>query len=325
LQAVYSLPFWPFNMLSQWALRQVPAQPETNTTGQIFLNNQAYASAIVTATAVRDGTNTSIPVTILNDGNGIFRVQFIPSADGDYTINFQTSGSFQDSHGDFGGTQRSLQISIIGANANQESVAWLFTLIYLLFLLFLCLLVHFLVFTPSPFGGWISNQEGQVKGRGYFKRARRGLRQWFLHRNLIYSQQVNMPHGLRLRFLYGGGIEVQPSGRASKNWQDVSGNPLRPNFRELRELRYHEDSEGEPLTFLILPHPEKRAQDDDDDPRESRQERQETRRRNGKRPAYAEEDEDYGYQRERRSPSQSKKRNSGRRSTQRYEYDDDDD
>jgi hypothetical protein len=324
LQFVYGLPFWPFTMLSQWALQKLPAQAEADIPGLLLLQQQPYAGAQVSASVVRDGTSGGIAATVHNDGGGRFRVQFIAPADGGYTIIFKTSGAFKDSFGDLGTTSRGVHITISAATFGQEGQAWGLTLLYLLCLLFLYLLARF-VLTPHPFGGWVSNHEGVMAGRGYFKRAHRGPVQWFLHRNQLYSQQAGMPPGLHLRFQRGSGIEVQPAGRGARDWQDVAGGTLRPQFRELRELHYLSggtDDEGEePLTFLLLPQPEKHMPGRDVDPQEVPRSRK--RGRNDRRPAYREYDDDEYSQRERRAARKTGQSRRGRGNSRRYEYDDD--
>jgi hypothetical protein len=324
LQFVYALPFWPFTMLSPWALQRLPAQTEADIPGQVLLQQRPYSGAQVSATVVRDGTTAGIAATVQNEGAGRFHVQFLPPTDGGYTIIFKTSGTLKDSFGDLGTTPRSVHVTISGATFGQESRAWSLTLLYILCLLFLCFLGRF-VLTPRPFGGWISNREGVMAGRGYFKRAHRGPVQWFLHRNLLYSQQAGMPPGLHLRFQRGSGIEVQPAGRGAGDWQDVAGGTLRAQFRELRELHYlsagTDDRDEEPLTFLILPQPEKHLPGQDSDlqdvPRGRRQ------GRNDRRSSAQDYDDDEYSQRRRRTtrkPGQSHRR---RGSSRRYEYDDD--
>lgn len=327
LRSVYALPFWPFTMLSPWALQNLPAQAQTDLPGQVLLQQQAYAGAQVSAIALRDGSTVSIPATVSNDGGGRFRVQFIPPADGGYTLVFKTSGTFKDSFGDLGTISRSVHVTIVGAAPGQEGRAWFLTLLYLLCLLFLWYLGRF-VLTPRPFGGWISSREGEMAGRGYFKRAHRGLMQWFLHRNQLFSQQAGMPPGLHLRFQRGSGIEIQPAaGRGARDWQDVAGGSLRPQFRELRELHYlpgaTDNTDEEPLTFLILPQPEKQLPGQDADPQNAPRSRR--RGRTERRSAYHEyeDDVDEYYQRRRSTARKPGRPRQSRGSSRRYEYDDD--
>jgi hypothetical protein len=289
LRTFYGLPFWPIPQIGQWPLSNLPAQPDADVAGQVELQQQPYSAATVTAEANRAGSATSIPVTVVNDGNGRFQVLFPPSANGTYLVIFKTSGTFGDSHGDFGTTQRTVNLIIVPATLSQEIQAWAVTGFYLLCLLFIIYLLRFFIM-PHPFGEWVCSQEGEIVGHFSFRRARRNPLQWFFQPNLLYSRQANMPRGLLFRFRRGG-IEVQPDGRAGADWQSSDGSRLSTQFREMRELRFRPggdddaDDALEPALYAIRTQQDRHVDvSDDDDYRSS------TRRQRVKRSSY---DEDY--------------------------------
>lgn len=256
LQLLYGTNFAPIEWLSHWPLQGLPGGQKAVLPGQVVLNQQPYGNAQVLADTLLPGAKDTTPVQIVNDGGGRFHALVPATANGNYTITFHTSGTFADSHGDFGTIQRPVHIAVIGASWWQEIFAWGVTLFYLLILISILNLSKFAV-AAHPFGGWVVSSDGEVGGTFQFKRARRGLRQWFFQPSLIFSQQANMPGGLCFRFKRGGGIEVRPDGSASADWQKGDGSSLQAMFQEVRELRYHpggyedEYDDVEPATYLI--------------------------------------------------------------------------
>lgn len=290
LRFLYSVPL--LDHLSAWPLATLPAQPYANLVGQVMLHQQIYTTATVNAVANQVGTKNTLPVTIINTDNGHFSVQFPSAANGTYAVTFQTSGSFNDSHGDFGTTQRTAHLTIVAAGVQQETRAWALTLFYLFILLCIILLIRYFIL-PRPFGEWVCSQEGDIVGRFNYARARRNPLRALLKPDLLYSREANMPKGLLLRFRRGG-IEVRPEGPTRDDWQNGDGGTLSDNFREIHELRFrpHEDDGlddvPDAVTYLLQTQVNKQRDDDDDD-----EKRFEKRNRRRKSQASAYEDDDY--------------------------------
>ncbi len=256
LQFLYNLPLPPF--LSQWALQGHPAG-QALLQGRVTLFGQPYSKATVKASTVRSGASASSQAIVNNNDNGRFNLQFSATRSGPYILNLSTSGTFADTLGDFGTTQRNVYVNAVSATPFQEGLAWLITLIYIGVLVMLINIFRF-VLSPHPFGGWIRSQDGNIAGSFSFKRARRSPYQWYFHPSLVYSRQVSMPPGLLFRFRHGKGIEVRPDGSSSAGWQTGDGGGLRQQFQEVRELRYYprgrdEDDQDllEASTYLVRP------------------------------------------------------------------------
>jgi len=329
LRVVYGLPFWPMTQLSQWALNNTPAQPSADVAGEVQLQQQLYSAATVSAVANSATSHATIPVTVVNDGNGRFHALFPSSANGVYIVTFQTSGSFADSHGDFGTTQRTVRLTTVPATGPQEFHAWTFTVIYLLCLVFLYYLLRFMVL-PKPRGEWQRFYEGDRIGSYRFNQASRGLWQWFVHPDLLYSKQAKMPKGLLFRFQRGA-IEVRSDGRDGGRWRNSDGSSLSRDFRGAYELRYQAgreddieegeadnrigngrhsrfDEVDESATYLISSREERQKRDDstgdDEDKRPSRRRQRKTQSSRSN-----EDYEDYG---DERPVSRGKSRKQGK-------------
>jgi hypothetical protein len=282
IQIFYSIPL--IDRFSPWALQNHPAQPYAILPGEVQSKGQPYPGATVTATFQRMGSKDApMDATVIDDGAGRFHVQFIPPADGTYIITFQTSGTFKDSHGDFGTTQRVANVTIQSAPFDLLLHALLITVLYFFILYFLYRLLRFSL-TPKPFGEWVCSEEGEVVARSSFSRARRGLIQWFYHPNLVNSRQAGLPAGLQFRFRFGKVIEVKPEGHAGNNWRRGDGDELRRDYQVASELRFRpggdaDDEADEPATYAIIARPSRneedsyRDDDDDDTPRQRRQQR----------------------------------------------------
>lgn len=288
IQIFYSLPV--IDRLSPWALQNHPAQPYAVLPVEVQSKGQPYPGATVTATFQRVGSKDApMDATVIDDGGGRFHVQFIPPADGTYTITFKTSGTFKDSHGDFGTTQRTANVVIQSASFDLLFHALWVTALYIFILYFLYRLLRFSV-TPKPFGEWVCSEEGEAVARSSFSRARRGLIQWFYHRDLVNSRQAGLPAGLQFRFRFGKVIEVKPEGHAGNNWRRGDGDDLRRDYQVASELRFRpggdaDDEVDEPATYAIIARPQRneeesyQSNDDDDTPRQRRQQRQKPRPR----------------------------------------------
>ncbi|MHB8596823.1 MAG: vWA domain-containing protein [Ktedonobacteraceae bacterium] len=237
LQHLYTLPV--IDHLSGWPLQGWPADPHTSIAGEVQVRGTLYAGAQIEATAY-NSQQKAFPVRIISDGLGHFTAQFDPPASGQYTIRFQTSGTYQDSQGSFGPTTRTILVTVNNPTLNQLLTAFGITLFYILLLIFFIYLIKFWG-TPRPYGVWVYNPGGDSPSSRSFRRAHRGLFQWFFQRNHIKSRQAGMPVGLEFRFGYGKNIEVRPDKNTparSKDWQVGGANQLRPAFQRVRELLY---------------------------------------------------------------------------------------
>jgi hypothetical protein len=254
LQFIYGFDF--MQRLSQWPLDNLAARPEASIAGQIELQGQPYTNATVTGEALREGSHDTIPVTVVNDGNGRFHVLFPTTVAGDYILTFKTSGSFADSHGDFGVTTRMVHIIVKPATILfQEFRAWGFTALYL-FILYMIFLLFQFFFTPRPFGEWIQSEDGDVVARQPFDQASRSFFQWFFRRNILYSEQIGMDEGLAFRFNRGNSIEANGHGSGSNRWK-LNGHGASSVFEEVREVIYSPESEPgenpEESIYTIIP------------------------------------------------------------------------
>lgn len=273
LRLLYSLPFWPMPQLSQWALSGLPSQGVA-LTGLVQQDQHPYSDATVTAVARMEGGPGTFPVTVINDGGGRFHLLLPAISDGTYILTFRTSGSFAESHGDFGATGQTVQISLMPATLGEELHAWAFTLGYLLILLILLALLRWSM-TPHPEGSWQRYHSGEEIQNVNFWPVLRNPWQGFFHRNWLSSQQARMPAGVLFRFRHGGGLEARAQGRGSANWRWSDGGKLPDTFREVRELFYRPESapgddEEEASRFAFVPRSQKKARPDTRADREGR-------------------------------------------------------
>jgi hypothetical protein len=235
LQFLYNLPI--FSFLSSWPLQGHSASPLADSDGVLQWRGQLYKDASIKAEAFAGNSKVPINVNVTQDGQGHFHAQFQPPQSGDYRIVFQTSGSYKDSHGEFGPTALPMHVDVEPASGGQLIQAWMITFIILAILAFFFFLFKFYL-TPAPFGEWVRTQGGErIDGRK-FSRGHRGLIQWFFSRNILFSRQVGMPRGLQFRFRWGGGIEVRSAGAGSDDWQASDGSRLRDQFQRMRELLF---------------------------------------------------------------------------------------
>lgn len=246
IEFLYKLPVLSSSLLSGWALQGTQPDPRTNLSGEVQWNGQAYEGAQITAIAYND-QQQSIPVTVIQNGQGSFTVQFLPPASGHYRLVFTTSGTYKDSHGDFGQTTRDVNVTVAPASLSQNGIALGMTVLYVLFLIFLIYLVKFEL-TPKPFGEWNAGSGGENAGGRKFNSAHRGPFQWFLHRNILTARQAGLPSGLLLRFRWGRQIEACSDGTPrAKDWRVSNGNPLPRSFQRVRDLSFAtgESEDGE--------------------------------------------------------------------------------
>ncbi len=237
LQTMYSLPWAPVQWLSRWPLQNLSAQPSTILTGKTLLHQQLYKQGQVRADMLVPGEKSPVATQVINDKNGNFHLPLVAPKNGHYKLLFHTSGSFAESHGDFGTIERSIQLTSKPATWIQEAWAWLITLFYGLCILMTALLVRYYLLA-RPFGEVRLRQAGEAVGSIRFDRAHRNPLQGLLHPNILPSQAARIPEGLLFRFKRGAGIEVRPVGKKGMDWQQSDGSRLPSTFQEIHELRY---------------------------------------------------------------------------------------
>jgi hypothetical protein len=269
-QLMYNLPV--LNALSGWPLQNYPALPSTNLSGVVQWQGQLYQNAQITAQALLENSQTAIPAIVNQDGQGHFKVSFVPSTSGNYQVIMRTSGSYHDSYGDFGPTTRMVNVTIVPATVGQLLQATVASIFYLLFIVFFVFFVRFLL-SPGPFGEWEQIQAGEVIGGFRFDRSRRSLKQSFFSRNIVFSRQAGMPRGLKFRF-QSGGIEACPHDPGSSNWQTPDGSRLRPRFQRVRGLVFRssgsDNTDEDVSQYTIIERRNKRSSHDDFDDVRSR-------------------------------------------------------
>jgi hypothetical protein len=257
LQFIYSHLPW----LAGWPLGGLPAQTEASLAGQVEKPVQTtpgqpatlvpYTDATVTGTATLVGSKTSVPLTVVNDGNGRFHALFSAPVSGTYQVTFMTSGSFEDTHGDFGTTVRTVRLVVQHATLFwQEITAWLITLIYLLILVCVGLLINFL-WRPVPRQ---VNYENSFGIRRPFSKQGRGLG-ILIHRNLL-PRPIGGERGLELRFTRRGRklgrYEVRLTDPQNMRWSSISGTALSARrFKSVNGLvKTKDDGSTETYRFL---------------------------------------------------------------------------
>ncbi len=202
LRAIYRLPV--VGGLGGLTLANSLADPAAVVHGQVLLGGRPYSDATVAGTASREGTSGSVPVRVLNDGGGAFRLIFPSDASGTYRVSLTTSGAYAISHGDLTHVTRSVLVTITPATLPQEARAWLVTLVYALLLALVVLAIRY-AFAQKPFG-MLVHTDGS--GGSEFARARRGFSR-LLAPGRVTSRQMGMDPGVEFAFHRGGRITVR--------------------------------------------------------------------------------------------------------------------
>jgi len=219
LQILYSLPI--VSWFSGPPLENLPARPTVDIPGEVTLHNQLYTQAIVTGYATPAGSKQRIPVQVVNTGKGNFSVLFPAPVGGVYTIVFMTSGSFADSHGDFGATTRTAQLAIVPATPAQEIRAWVITLLvypFILWLLYFIALGYWI--TPKPAGKWTRTSKvgaSEDETRDFARSHSSNLFRAIFHPDQRTSRDVFRTEGALLVFRRGGAILARSRGRG-RQW-----------------------------------------------------------------------------------------------------------
>lgn len=234
LQRIYSLPV--VTWFSGLPLQNIPAKPSAVVAGVVTLNNKVYTNAVVNGTVAAKGQKTS-EVSIANTTPGHFEVIFPAATNGAYALTLNTTGSFQDSHGAFGTQQRQVTLSVVPATQGQEIRAWLFTLMYLIILIFLSP-IFYRWFLASRQGMWTMRGRSRTQTEsGSFRRllGRRSYwRRWF-RPNTVTSNELWGYPGLVFVWRRFGSDEVRPQGRGANDWAPSKRNTI------AGKLSYHID------------------------------------------------------------------------------------
>ncbi len=233
-QWLYGLSFVPMPWLGSIALQGLPAQADADVPGQVELHGAPYAKATVTGTATQPGSHVTVPVQVINDGAGRFHVLFPSSANGTYLLTFLTTGSFADSHGDFGVTHATVNVTIVPATLSQETIAILYTLLYLALLALIILTIRYFTL-PSPAGEYLIGVTDPPRPRRF--NTRRSLWMRLRQRNMLPSRPSFGKDGLQL-LVWRRSVSARRRGRNAENWFDSSGRPLTDRFRRVAGVQY---------------------------------------------------------------------------------------
>ncbi len=228
LQFIYGHAPGFLSWMGQSALQNHAPYPTANIPGEVALNNQPYCNATVRGTANPTGSSHAVPVTFVNGSCGTFQAQFPTGTSGGFTINFETSGTFQDSHGDFLPTARQVQLRVISASSGDEIHAWVLTALYLLLLIVLALLVRAYGFLPSPAAQFYTDSPDKPR-----QFAVNPISAWrvLFHRNVVQNPIQGIP-GIEVRVTRSGRrtgayfvrrLDDTPRGR---QWRDDSNREL---------------------------------------------------------------------------------------------------
>jgi hypothetical protein len=253
LEFLYSLS--PIQWLGQRPplVNYLPSQPYGSVAGLIMSHGKPYSEATVTATAT--GSYTSMPVTVVNDGNGHFLVLFPLSATGAYTVTFRTSGTFEDSHGDFGVTSRIVRLSTESTTLMQEVTAWMISLILLVFAPVFVVLFIRLWCLPAP-NAQYESLTAQTRVPHRFNKRRSPL-MILWQRNLLPSKPTFGKPGLQLLVPKQGKIQVRARGNNGSHWFDEAGRSLSRNFKPVNGITYSPagrpeiDTRAEKYRFIV--------------------------------------------------------------------------
>ncbi len=227
--------------LSNGPLAGAPAAPSASIPGAVELNGAAYCGANVKGTAHpvhNEGATT--PIAVKNSGCGNITVTFPSSTAGTYEIDFQTSGTYKDSYGDFGPpVARHAIITIVPATPLQELRAWLWT--FLLYPLEIFVLGSFLrsrfLNSPAKASYAIKGQPGPGKPL-----AQRSLYWWVMQKNIVPSESHFRKSGMALKVDETGTVYARrarwPWIPGRNQWADERNRPLAKEFQPVQEVYY---------------------------------------------------------------------------------------
>lgn len=241
LSHLYAIPFAPVQWLGGIALDGFPAIPSANVPGQVMLNGQLYRQATVKGTAARNGSTQTVQVLVSDDGNGHFHVLFPSDSNGEYVVSFETRGIFRDSHGDFGPSTATVNVSVVKATPPQEIRAIIWTLVFILVLLLLILIVRFFMLPPPVAVYRISSAEFSDPKR---LSMRRSLSHMLLARNVLRSRDTFNKPGLLLRIDRQHRVAARrQQGSAGLKWSRTDGGALSTHrYQRVTSVRYGQAS-----------------------------------------------------------------------------------
>ncbi len=263
LQRAMSVPPMSFGW---WPLSNHFVPAPISLSCRIELRGKLYVQALVRVSVLTRDSNNPIKTTLLNDGDGHVQIILPPqTANGEYRIVFHTSGTFEDSHGDFGTIVRFIRLTGTEA-AEDDFIVWLLLFANILFLAFIILLIRF-SYARGPFGLCIEGRQGEIVPQPYyFKAAHRSRLRWFFWRHTLKSEKVHkiepenskpvsMPAGLEFRFRYRRAVEVRARGDEGVFWESREKQMLdSKQFRKINELGYYpegKEQSRENTTYLI--------------------------------------------------------------------------
>lgn len=201
---------WPvLSWLGNLPLDGHPADPSAVVHGQVELSGAPYSQATVTATAVRAGGTTPIPVTVFDDGGGAFHLIFPAGSSGTYQVTLTTAGAYRIAHGDLTHVTRTLIVTIAPPTLAQRLRAYLWTLFYALVLLLLFFFVRYLR-SPKPFGV-LEGPDGPRE----FALARRMAPAKFFAPSSVRSEEMDLDPGVVFQFQRGQRILVRATSNRS--------------------------------------------------------------------------------------------------------------
>ncbi len=243
LRLLYGIPNGIIDWLSHGPLNNLPATSSADIPGQVKLSGKDYCNATVKGSAQAKSGGASVPITVVNDGCGKFHVLFPSSANGTYTVTFLTSGAFKDSHGDFGTTVHSADVTIAAATPAQELRAWLWTLLLYPLEAFLIISIIRSRFLNAPRGSFTIKGQGGVLPLG----PQRSLWWALMARNILSAKTEWHKPGLLMEVERNGSVRVRrlraPWAAGRNNWTKDDGTPLATSFTRVNEVIFRPTGE----------------------------------------------------------------------------------
>ncbi|HEY1351691.1 MAG TPA: vWA domain-containing protein [Ktedonobacteraceae bacterium] len=249
----YQWPPWALAMLQQPVLSQIytwtSEDGSTTIAGTIKVNGSPYPAARVVQATLIGPTGTRQALNVIGGEQGTFQVNLPIEPDGDYTLAFALSGSFEGTTGALGNTRLAIHLRAMPATGTM--IFAFVALSVLLATLLLCLMILLFLFLtgPRPFGGCICEEPG---GCYLFSQVHRRPGVW---RNHLRSETISemsgkghLPSGLRFRFsralpfIRPRRILARRQGREGIFWQARLGSIERPlsrwRYREVSHLSH---------------------------------------------------------------------------------------
>ncbi len=238
----------PFSMAffgwhpSDWPLNGLAPNPSALIKGEVLVGTARYGNATVTGTATRDGSQATVPVQVVNDGNGYFRVYLPASAAGNYHMTLTAVGTYKDSFGNLV-TVSSPPIAVTVGTPSllDELRAWGITLLYVIVL---ATFVVFFVYGPINYavrpkphrGARLVNMNVNLRAQSR-SQLDAGIpivwRGWSLRRyfvpNVVPAGELAMPNNLAFVYRYGNEVAVRvrkPKGKEPEAQWTIDGRTI---------------------------------------------------------------------------------------------------